>query len=665
MKLLKILVLVLVVGGLGYGFFYFFFQQEDAPFAPPRFPRDALALEQEAEIRDGKAPFIIANLGKDLFFTQGLFHGKQGGNGLVLLRELFKGRPSGRLPEDLNNLAKLFFYLDLEHLARSCHTLYSPALQVLLQSYADGLTAGSQSAWTTQDVLLMQRGYAFLLGRNFLKEWTANSFIQAFGFNAFREISAYPSGNFGGIASQVRLETSVTSLFRAPLIETVRFMDNKGVTKTQTRTHPFLAFVFQPMGLELSNRFVARGLSLAGTPFLWSAATDRLTFIQQPILVNDEQFHQVPTSTFLGRTGTLFHNREAGKDLTYNDIPVHAPYGRRITPVLVGSAGMDYFWYWDGLRPSADLAALYYLLEAGNMDEAISALQYHQVPAVQLTLFSPGASPITMRVLPGNPERAESRLNPKNKLFQRPFIQMGQLLLPLKGIDFQSQKTNPVDPQGRGVSQLDRRLAALLHFYLEGPMMGGSMPDRVREGILEILDNAGLQDRDYFLQLVWKGLLASVHEDYFLEPGPHLIQASNLAVKRFLLASLGLEQTGSLTSGPLNTGVRLLETQLEKAWNVWLRASRAKPPYPFLLSRAGGPQEIHLPLSARSRDGVPGSFWVRDGNHISRMATFTLVWDHPFYLRAYADPSSGDMGKTTKEIPSRNYGKSVVIKPKI
>ncbi len=671
MKWIKIILILAILGAAGYGAYLYFFTEEEVPVLfGIRFPKESLDLVQSVEIREYEDTWsVTASTRNDLFFAQGLCHGKVAGKDLTLLRNLFKGQTSSQLPLDLRELAEFFFYLDLEHVARTSEAMYTAGIHGILDSYARGLSEAIGVDWAVEDVLLMQRGYAFLLGHNFVKEWSSNHLVNALGESAFQSISDYPLSGLGGIAPQVKLLKSPESLFGAPLLELVR-SSTSAMTALQTRSHPWLSFVFQINTLSLSDQFQAKGLSLAGTPFLWSGVTADLMFTTLPIAVDDEQFSQVAATSFVGRDKALFRNESASQSADYQNAPLHSRYGRSINPIVSGNAGMEYFYDWDGFRASADLTALYSLLEVKNFDQAITAWQYSQVPAVELTLRNKTGRKINIQAHPSKPEDAESRRSLARRIFKRPFFHMGAPLTPVRGMYFSVEKPiGGLDPNKKGHSQLDRELASMATFYINGPMAGGVVPEKQRQAMSNILTGKPSQERDYLLMLIWHELLETISNHYLSETGDELVTPSVYPqLKRFLLLSLGRnEGTGNVwNQGPLNTRVRLMEDVFAKVWRTWNKAASASPPFPYLYAPSAEEEsETFTGSGPRSKDATPGTFWTTRGNIINRVASYTLIWGTDFNVRIYEHVSSGKIGPSQNVRPDPGKGRVFLVKPKI
>ncbi len=671
MRLIKIIVTLSILGAIGYGVWLYFFTEKDVPeIFGPRFPKESLYLESPIELETYKETWLLsASTRGDLFFAQGLCHGKEAGKKLIALRDLFKGEASSHLPKDLKDLAGLFYYIDLEHVAKKSAALYNAGTYSILEQYAKGLTEGSSVGWTVEDVLLMQRGYAFLLGHNFVKEWSANRLLHAFGDRAYRNISDYPITGLGGIGPQVKLHHAAKSLFGPPLLEMTRSSSGPTLLALQTRSHPWLSFVFMVTTLTLEDQLEASGLSLVGTPFLWSGSTKKLVFVTQPIAADDEQFSQTPTTAFVGRDKALFRNEAATRVKDYPSAPTHARYGRWINPLVSGVPGMEYFYDWDGLRPSADLTALHLLLEVDNVDEALSAWQHAQVPAVELTLLKKNGRKVNIQITPSKPGQTDNRWSPSHRLFKRPYFQIGAPLHPVRGMDFfVDQPIGGLDPNKKGHSLLDRQLASLATYYINGPMAGGVVNPEHLEDIDELLNGPPSSERDYLLMLIWDELLEAITQHYLEETEDEFVAYSSYPqLKRFLLMSLGRgEGSGTWNQGPLKTRVLLMEKALTRAWRLWRLAASAQPAFPYQLENSEGEwKEVQTGSGPRSQDAMPGTFWVNEQNHIKSVASYTLIWAGDFHVRVYEHVISGSIGPSQDVKPENGKGRVFKVRPKI
>ena len=652
--ILNILFILILLGGAGFAVWHFFLKDQDLPFMPTRFPKEAKGLQDQIKIVGDEAFFVSASSRGDLLFAQGLSHGKTGGQELTALMRLFKGKTSPRLPDSLNQLSDLFFYLDLEHTAKASKEMYSPTLQMLLDQYAAGVSAGSGAEWQAEDALLMQRGYAFLLGRKFAAEWSANHISRLLGLPRFHAAFSYPQGPLGGVDSRVLLKPDLEVLFSAPYLEIVRGKDDQGRTTLHTRGLPELSWVFQPMGLQMGENLKVQGLSLAGAPFLWCGDNGAVSWLQLPFPSNNEQFNQIPSTLFSGQDDALFNNDDASMSDDYAENPMHARYGRRINPILSGSAGMEYFYYWDGFRPSADLTAYYYLLEAKDPDQAMSALQYHQTPAAEFTISRKDGPGFTIRAQSSDPAQTESMPSAAG-LFQNPYLQRTKAE-PWQGYDFHHRGAE------KGDSPTDLELVSILRFYLEGPL-AASMPESRRNQIVEVLRKGPSIERDYFIQILWKGLLDRFCESWLDEDHLYISGFAEQDLKKLLIRSLD-RNASTESQNPVRSQIRLVESVVDASWRYWQRASKNKIEFPYMVPDENDLiAETAFPVSARSRDGAPAAFWVAEGNHLARIAFLRITTGDTLRIQRHQRIRNGEMGTFERIVLSADQGRESIVKP--
>ena len=592
--------LLLILGGV-IGFFFLRKDEVAGPQGP--YPSELAQIKAPVNITEkGLHSHLQAASTGDLFYVQGLCHGRRGGTGLLAMRNLFRGGRAADLGEDLAQLAPLFYYLDLEFTAGESLALYPMEVQTILQRYAAGLTEGSGKEWQVEDVLLMQRGYAFLMGYGFAGEWTVNQLSKTMGQAAY-SYTGFPPGQIGGVPDGIDLHGELDALFLGPTLGLAWFAESRDVLWHEARSIESLDWVFRTMHLEITNGLSARGLSLTGTPFLWSAETGTFQFSLFPIAANDEQFSLVPNNLFAATPELLLNNDGATHAGLYPGSPVHSDYGRRMDAVANMQGDTGLFYHWDGFRPSADLAALYFLLSSKTLEEARSALQFHQVPAVEVILRLPPGRTSRLSLLPSNPNQEREVILGRPQLFRSPFVRRTPPPKGFSGFNFKGQDI----PKGH--SQLDERLAGLLRFYVKGPLAAS-------------LENADLdqilQDREHpqrkgLLQAVWRGLFARFQQDFAEELDlPHLIGA-DLAVKRALLASLDRE--GLIAANP-DTGAGGRRARMVEEVITQALPALKEGPIRYSVRQEGNWQPVAFPEPGPSSDAVFAPFWVVGGDRV-------------------------------------------------
>ncbi len=663
MKYLAILLVLVLLALGGFAVWHYYFQGAPLPFTSP-YPKELAQLgdQVEIEVNDQGFTTLVARQRTDLLFLQGFHHGQAQGQRLGQLRDLFKGRDVAGLPRDLRQLSPLFHYLDLDLVAGQCEALYSGSLLALLRAYADGLNQGSAAAepWSVRDVLLMQRGYAFLMGRNFVKDWCAERLAARFGAATYGLCTSYPLGDFGALPQGLTLDTGLAALQGKPLLETVRLYDNHGHLAVNVRTHPYLAFAFEPTVLELDGAWEARGLALVGQPFLYCAQTAKLAFYRQLVLADDEQFSTSPRIGDEDEVEGFSRDERAPGLADHPEPPLLGPQGRRVSRLAYGPKEADTFYYWDGLRPSADLVALYALLEAATLDEALAAYQYHQVPATELTLITPNRQVVNMLALPSDPNQPE-----RPALFAGPVTRIGQRLEAVTASGCSSDLRWDPEKLGQpGRSALDQEFQAMLRFYLKGPIREDHIDTATQEALLDLLGPEPRADRDAFLQSLWQRFFTLLEERHLDQPSRPLTLGFPLACQRLVLALYGhAARDQDLPPAALIERTKTIAEQLLAAYLPWglAKGDRAA----FLLPGAKGqPAAVHPETLVPSGDAAEAWFFVDRGNLISQVSTFTLRLDADMDFWRYRYARDGELG-APKLVTAPEAKKLITIRPKL
>lgn len=657
MKLAVIVLVLLALGGAGY--YYYYMRKEEPSFTveAKSYPESAIQLKESVSISKGRKGYITitgAN-SSDLLFAQGVHHGKRCGKQLSSLRSLFKGKPGAGPCRELRQLSEFFYYLDLEHVAAACTPLYSIQVNALLQSYAEGLNKGSASEepWTSQDVLLMQRGLAFLAGRNLIKEWSANELKSMVGEAAFSQLSPYPPGEMGGLDSGARLAPAL-EILATPFFETVRSLDVNGLLGLQTRTHPMLSFLYEPMTLELDGRFRVQGLSISGLPFLWSGRNASITFHPQPILANDEQFFELTRTAFVGRSGQVLRNDKATYVDEYAGPPIHSRFGRNLSQLISSREGTHVWYYWDGFRPSADLAALYYLMTASGVDAALTAFQYHQVPATELLVQTRAGQTAYLTCFPSDPDKAaEERQTP----FLGPEVRF-QIPTYVRGSGIAGNQTVRLHLQSQqlaSASELDEDLVLLLQFYLRDGRIADVLGQKAYNRFNHLLASARSPTRDYLVQLMWYYL-----QDWLTKEGRGLNIDSGLIFKRYLLATFGRSRAGVETVALPQSARRQIVTELlAKAYS-----DLSKTPRYSYLKANGKPATTNTQLPVQSSDAPAGAFFCEGKSTVSLVSGYNLVWADKFYYWYYPFLSNNTLGRPSR-VDVGGSTESIIISPEL
>lgn len=605
-KILSLLVLLLLVAAVGYGVYTF--MQPEAPVKPAElsFPKRAKGLNHQATLT--RHPFGLYDINAtdmhDLLYLQGLLHGTHAGPQLEQLLLLFKGVPGKTGPAALNQLAPLFYYLDLATTAQACREQLPPHLEVLLQAYADGLSAAPNArSWTIADVFLYHRGLAFLINRCWAKEWAMRRWVRVFGNEA-----GYFSPEMPPLQPPLedgwQSDRALAGLFRAPWIESFLMVDSDGLQAQHLRGDPFFAFLPVPLAFEIPEMFAVQGLSLAGVPFLWSGRNQTLQFALQPRLTRDETFHLFGKDQFLGQEQRFQQSDTGDVAKRYEQPPLRATFGRWAAPVLFPPDGGDVYYDWDGLRPSADLAALYYLFVAQSIDEARAAMQYHQVPSVVLALGTRSPRRHLRLYAAADPALDRSAPSFQTRWFRRPW-EKGQPAVEVIGLE-----VDYLLPRGetwsllennrfRAGEPLDQALVDALVFRLDGALQAEFTDERLAE-ILGLLQDGADPKRAAFVRAVWRYLCDQAAAKLGDQPA-WWAGSLQRPLRRLILNDLQARQTAvRISDGGLDGLNQMTAKALKKAW---LDCRDSAPAVPLIggdgraFERAPGVIETSSPTS--------------------------------------------------------------------
>lgn len=628
MRILSWLLILTILGGAGFAAYWFLWRDQAGSGAVVRaYPRSDSELNAKIEI--ATSPWGYAELSGetwgDLLFAQGLQHDVRAGNQLLGLRELFKGNREGPIPNELRSLSDWFHYLHLEYTAQQSVALYPANARVLLQRYVDGLNAASGDAdqWTIADVLLMQRGYAFLLGHNFSKEVAANHLQQALGIPAYQAIRNYP-GEITALPSELFFADTLRPLFEGPYFTWIRMQDPQGNLATLCHSRPAWRRLLIPTTFNHGESFSANGFTLAGIPFLLSGQTPQLSFHFQPILANDEQFHLIPPVMIESEPELLQQDTQDPSNSGRDQPASVTPFGRDITPLVSGAGSSLLFYDWAGFRPSADLLMLERMLTATNLDQAQAALSLHQVPAAEITLGEDQQALLRYTLIPKSRPK-EMPLTQEQPPFDgnamirnvpRPGARSWQFTLDQQ-VDLEKWR----DPNQFG-SDLDERLADALQAWASA-RLGGRISSTSREGVLQALRNADPKQRDYFLQLAWHQFAETFNEVFFQDRPRYMLSNSQIELKRFILNLISREP-GQVT---VSQRELLIAQALSASLRSYQQAQKQKPSLPLGFTDRD-PVSVYTQL--RSSDAVVTPYMLQSplANPLSLQthATLMLQW---------------------------------------
>ena len=614
MKWLGMIAACLLLAAGGFAVWFFVFREGEMPelFSPP-YPRESASLTEAVEIHEKarKVTTISAYSRTDLLYAQGLHHGRLGGKRLESLRDLFRGKPGAGPDSEMARLAELFYFL--EHVAHESWPLYPVAVQVLIEAYARGLSESreTETTWSARDVLLMQRGYAFLGGRNLAKSWTAEHLHRRVG-NEASPLLGFTCGEPAGLARETQLAATLEPLFR-PFLETIYLRDEAKVTGILTRTRPSLAFIQVPMVLEVKGLFVVEGVSLLGLPFLQSGRNGTVSWHPQTVLADDEQIVVLPRTAFLGRADLLRAREDATHYTEYGAPPVHARPGRLLRRLISGADDTDTWLYWDGFRPSADLVAQHEMLAARDIDAAITAFQYHQVPPVELFLEHVSGQTARVACLPSDPTvpLADRGLD----LFKGPRI--GYLpATAVRGVAFSRDRSVSLTSKGfweAPRSAVDEELFALIRFFLRDERYLGIIGEEKWRHLDSLIRGPRGPQRDYLIQQVWAGL-----SDWLVREGADPL-GLDLALKRYLLTSLA-RRSGS------ERGVAMPQTSRGRVIAEILATIDTREPV-YAMAPDGRKNRLSGLAGVGSSDAVGGTCAIARYGQVALVATYLMTWE--------------------------------------
>jgi len=628
MKKLGIILLFLIAAGAAA--WYFLLREEGIPgFDRKPYPELSVGLENRVQIHDeGKGTAAIRAMNRtDLLYGQGLLHGNRGGGALESLRALFRGKPGSGPDPETARLAELFYFLDLESVAAESWSLYPAQVQVLITAYARGLSESkeTETTWTVEDVLLMQRGYAFLMGRNLAKGWTAERLNRNVG-GALTALIGFVWGEPGGLPESARASAGLTPLF-SPFLETVHLDDGAAQRVIQTRVRPSLAWAFLPMVLELEGTRGIEGLSLVGQPFLISGRNTALTWHSQAVLADDEQFFEVARAAYLGQGDRIETREHATHFSSYGSAPVHGSLGRMIGRLISAREDADIWYHWDGFRPSADLTTAYLLMDAQTIEEAITATQYHQVPPVELFLSNREGRRVRLACRPS--EATVPFAERTDRLFSGPRVAYLPVVA-VRGTDFEERKAELVDPARAARSRVDTELIEVLRLFLRDRRAAATIGEEKRAGLQALLTGGRTGARDALIHDAWSSLA-----DWLDQRQP---LGLDLAMKRYVLANLS-RQAGAVGAVALP---RARRGELIEAMAVDVSVS-PEPDYEIVTAR--GASGIREDVPAQSPDAPGGAWFIDRRKRVASVTTYavypgevSVAWRYPFVEKGKLGP---------------------------
>ena len=322
---------------------------------------------------DGQlVPLIEAKSLEDAFFAQGYLHGSRHGKNISMALQTFKGKPDG-LDENLALMSTFFKTLPLEQVAAESLKLHNSRVQNAMKSFLNGLKTGYPDyEWQLSDLLVLQRGYAFLLNDVFAQAWFVYS----------ENVTTTP-----GAQNPFAVPADFLPLFHGPFLEMVR--TNKTLPYTlEFRAGPAWWFVFRPVRIT-TPEVKAEGMGLAGLPFIWSGANQDIQFIQTPIPGQSAFIFEMDRDK--AELVDAITEPVVLSDLVQRGVPVNALAAEETRNSVPR-------FYWTGFRPSSELQTLFDLLTASSLEKASYCHEFFQTPFCEVLIDTPRFSPLVKHV---------------------------------------------------------------------------------------------------------------------------------------------------------------------------------------------------------------------------------------------------------------------------
>jgi len=595
-------------------------------------PVKALSGGVTVEFDSQRVPLIQAENLNDALITQGYLQARNFGKEIVHALAVFKGETSG-LSGDHLLWAQLFHNMPLSEVAEQSVSLHRAETRQGMRAFVEGLKAGyPEFAWSETDLLILQRGYAFLYNDVLAQTW--NSYCEK------EQEGKHPH--------MFMIPTTMLPLFKGPVLEIVRDgmpgQTEKGAEipfSQEFRASPDWWFVFQPVRITTPKVHV-EGMALAGLPFLFSGTNTRIQFVQTP---------------FSGDVACIFPmDREkadiidalppANKmaDLVQGGVPLHMILMPRSN--AAGSSSLVARFFWTGFRPSADLDSFYELLRVSTLENASYVHNHFQVPLVESILVAPSFP--SLNLICGTQYITRESVRSGNYLFPFPGQAFFKVAQPnqVQAFSFERKRRSQA-------GTTDQRLAQLMTQWLRGPLKM-TMPEGEWARAKTLFASPSLERR-LVIQMLWRELLPASGLSW---PSEYVLNQS-VEVKESILSHFSRE-----TSLEKDRSIRETVQILQKVISaILMDISNSKAPESLLAFYLPSEPKIYynLPRAAPSMDNTNGLFYVGFQSEITRATTHRMIFnpqkeDHALVIRtlpfAVTGKPSSPKGSKWKEIAS-------------
>lgn len=626
-RLLKWILSFLVIVAAAAAVWWFWFRGPEAPQKKKGGSSIAAGIEYPVTVGTNPEGVLVlkAESKKDLFYLQGYQDGKTFKKQLLGFRNLLRGVPDKNLPEELRRTAPFFYNLNLNRTAERCIDLYPGRTRLMLTRYAEGLSQASEESWSATDILLLQRGYAFLLGGNWSKHWNSAVLAAVFGRAQAMALSPYANDPplFG---DKITATSDMDALFEGPMLESVRIKDKSGKPGQLFRAQPFWRFAVRPLSLEVTSDFKAQGMALVGLPGLWSGRNEHITFVRQAVYADDERFLTVPRPRFEGRDDLLV--LDPGMEEHYDYRPMTTPLGRALDRLVAGQKDNLFIYDWLGFRPSIDLNTQFLLLEATSVDEAVNALQYHQVPHINIDLVSRSGITVSYEVQP----KTGLGQSGGTALFDGSSAVLNRNTAPTLGSYFRTDTTVSVleqDPFLEDKPNLLYTLEQRLKLFMQS---GGGylLSSEKQTQINELLGLEDIRLRRLFLSLVLHELCRSLSRHFLGNTDGSYRSAMQPYLEQLVVEDLARGIQGPLRAASDGQGKNeLIAEVLDRCRRkATTNPVETEPVWDWF----GKPVSTPLPGGAWDN---PGNGFVVQGERVLRASQYFIFFDDNFYCAPF------------------------------
>jgi len=211
---------------------------------------------------------------------------------------------------------------------------------------------------------------------------------------------------------------------------------------------------------------------------------------------------------------------------------------------------------------------------------------------------------------------------------------------------------------------MDQRLAALMRFYMQGPIGDEHMPAQARREIGDLLAGPPGEQRDLYLQHLWFSALGLLNQEYFHnESTGQALWSMNSESRHIFLTLYGRRGPNAArgNDGQI-TRARVVAGMLMSARGA-IKTSSGKN---WQLPDPQGKRSGHLfEMASPSGDAPEGIFFATRGTRINQVATYTFVWGKGFQYWRYRFARDGKVGKSERVTQVGATENIVLVNPKI